>query len=123
MTNNQNISNQSQQAGSNEIEESTTNNQEEISLLWDNSADHLQIGQQEEILNSSEPQQDPLITNEKKDTKVYENTKQTTNENHTNELLESMTTAREANLAELNMTLRSKEKLKEPTRFKDYVKE
>ena len=123
MTNNQNISIQSQQAGSNEIEESTTNNQEEISLLWDNSAEHLLIGQQEEISNSSEPQQDPLITNEKEDTKVYENTKQTTNENHRNELLESMTAAREANLAELNMTLRSKEKLKEPTRFKDYVKE
>ena len=123
MTNDQNTSIQSQQAGSNEIEESTTNNPEEISLLWDNSAGHLLIGQQEEISNSTESQQDPLITHEKEDTKIYENTKQTTNDNHTNELLESMTTAREANLAELNMTLRSKEKLKEPTRFKDYVKE
>ena len=123
MTNDQNTSIQSQQVRANEIEEPITNNPEDLSLLWDNSAGHLLIGQQEEISNSSEPQQDPLITNEKEDTKVYENTKQSTNENHTNELLESMTTAREANLAELNMTLRSKEKLKEPTRFKDYVKE
>ena len=92
-------------------------------LVWDNSAGNLLLGQQEEISNSLISQQDPLITNEKEDTKIYENTKQTTNDNHTNELLESMTTAREANLAELNMTLRSKEKLKEPTRFKDYVKE
>ena len=122
-TNDQNTSIQSQQVRANEIEEPITNNPEDLSLLWDNSAGHLLIGQQEEISNSSEPQQDPLITNEKEDTKIYENTKQTTNDNHTNELLESMTTAREANLAELNMTLRSKEKLKETTRFKDYVKE
>ena len=77
-----------------------------------------------EISNSLISQQDPLITNEKEDTKIYENTTQTSNDNNTNELLENMTTAKEANEAQLKMMiLRSKEVLKEPSRLKDFVKE
>ena len=120
MTNDQNTSIQSQQARANEIEEPTTNNPEELSLLWDNSAD---LGQQKEISNSLISQQDPLITNEKEDTKIYENQTQIANDNNTNEFIENINKVKAANLAELNMTLRSKEKLKELTYLKDYVKE
>ena len=119
-TNEKNTSIQSQQARANEIEEPTTNNPEDLSLLWDNSAD---LGQQKEVTNSLISQQDPIITNEKEDTKIYENQSQISNDNNTNEFIENINKVKAANLAELNMTLRSKEKLKEPTYLKDYVKE
>ena len=122
-TNNQNTSIKSQQVKDNEIEDPLTNNPEDLSLVWDNSTRHLLVGQQKEISNPSEPHQDLQNTKEKEDTKIYENTKQTNNENHKNELLEIIGLAREDNLAELNMTLRSKEKLKEPIKLKDYIRE
>ena len=121
----QHTSIQSQQEGSTESEESTTNKAEEISLVWDNSAGNLLLGQQEEISHSILSQEDPLTTNEEEDNKnIYENTTQISNDNNTNELLENMTTAAEANKARMQMMiLRSKEDLKEPSRFKDFVKE
>ena len=121
----QHTSIQSQQEGSTESEESTTNKAEEISLIWDNSAGNLLLGQQEEISHSILSQEDPLNTNEDQDNKnIYENTSQTSNDNNTNELLENMTTAKEANEAQLKMmVLRSKEVLKEPGRLKDFGKE
>ena len=83
------------------------------------------LGQQEEISHSILSQEDPLNTNEDEDSKnIYENTTQISNDNNTNELLENMTTAEEANKARMKMMiLRSKEDLKEPSRFKDFVKE
>ena len=116
---------QSQQEGSTASEESTTNKAEDTSLVWDNSAGNLLLGNQEETSHSILSQEDPLSTSKEEDNKnIYENTTQISNDNNTNELLENMTTASEANKAEMQMMiLRSKEDLKEPSRFKDFVKE
>ena len=124
MKNDQNTSIQSQQAGANEIEEPTKNNPEDLSLLWDNSAD---LGQQTEVTNSLISQKDPIITNEKEGTKIYENQSQISQiadqDNNKNEFIENINKAKAANVAEMNMTLRSMEKLNPPTYLKDYITE
>ena len=121
----QHTSIQSQQEGSTASEESTTNKAEDTSLVWDNSAGNLLLGNQDEIFHSILSQDDPISTSKEEDNKnIYENTTQISNDNNTNELLENMTTASEANKARMQMMiLRSKEDLKEPSRFKDFVKE
>merc|ERR1711947_53945 len=107
-----------------EIEEPTKNNRENLSLLWDNSAD---LGQQTEVTNSLISQQDPIITNEKEGTKIYENQSQISQiadqDNNKNESIENISKAKAANVAEMNITLRSMEKLNPPTYLKDYITE
>ena len=131
MTDAQHTSIQSQQEGSTASDESNKSNSnkdekaEDTSLVWDNSAGNLLLGQQGEMSHSTLTQEDPLSTNEEEDNKkIYENTTQISNDNSTNELLENMTSAAEANKARMQMMiLRSKEELQEPSRYKDFVKE
>ena len=125
----QHTSIESQQEGSTASENSNKSNnntdeKDETSLVWDNSAGNLLIGQQGEMSQSTSKPKDPSYTNEEEDNKkIYENTSQVTNENSSNELLENMTSAHEANRAQMQMILRSKEELQEPNRYKDFIKE
>ena len=124
MTDAQHTSIQSQQEGSTASEESNNNKAEDTSLVWDNSAGNLLLGQQGEMSHYTLTQKDPLCTNEEEDNKkIYENTSQISKENSSNKLLENMTSADEANKARMQMILRSKEELQEPNRYKDFVKE
>ena len=119
-----NISTKNQQARDNAIEEQPNNNSEHLSLLWDNSAD---LGQQTEVTNSIISQKDPISTNEKEGTKIYENQSKTSQiadqDNNKNELIENINKAKTANIAEMSMTLRNQEKLNPPNYLKDYITE
>ena len=123
-TNEKNISTKNQPARDNEIEEQTKNYTENLSLLWDNSAD---LGQQKEVTNPLIPQKDPKNTNETEGTNIYENQSQISQiadqDNNKNESIENISKAKAANVAEMNMTLRSMEKLNPPTYLKDYITE
>ena len=129
LTEAQHTSIESQEEGSTASEKSNKSNNnkdekaEETSLVWDNSAGNLLLGQQGEMSHSTPKPKDPLCTNEEEDNKkIYENTAQISKENSRNELLEDMTSADEANQARMQMILRSKEELQEPNRYKDFVK-
>ena len=118
---------ESQQEGSAASEESNIldsnkdEKAEDTSLVWDNSAGNLLLGQLGEVSHSTPKPKDPLCTNEEEDNKkIYENTAQISKENSRNELLEDMTSADEANQARMQMILRNKEELQEPKRFKDF---
>ena len=123
-TDEKNISIKNQQARDNEIEEQPKNNSENLSLLWENSAD---LGQQTEVTNSIISQKDPISQNEKEVTKIYENQSKTSQiadqDNNKNELIENINKAKTANIAEMSMTLRNQEKLNPPNYLKDYVTE
>ena len=109
---------------SNKSNNNTDEKADETSLVWENSAGSLLLGQQGEMSHSTTKPKDPLYTNEEEDNKkIYENTSQVTKENSSNELLENMTSAHEANRAQMQMILRSKEELQEPNRYKDFIKE
>ena len=92
--------------------------------MWDNSAD---LGQQTEVTNPVIPQKDPKSTNETEGTNIYENQSQISQiadqDNNKNEFIENINKAKAANVAEMNMTLRSLEKLNPPTYLKDYITE
>ena len=88
MTEAQHTSIESQQEGSTASEESNKSNNnkdekaEETSLVWDNSAGNLLLGQQGEVSHSTPKPKDPLCTNEEEDKKkIYENTAQISKEN------------------------------------------
>ena len=116
-----NTSTNNQQAK--EIMEQPKNNSD-LSLLWDNSAD---LGLQTEITNTQLPQTDPVGTNDKQSTSIYENqfqiSKTADQDNSKNEIIESLNKAKAENQAEMNMTLRNQEKLNPPTCLKDYITE
>merc|ERR1712215_278758 len=92
-----NISTKNQQEKDNAIEEQPNNNSEHLSLLWDNSAD---LGQQTEVTNFIISQKDPISTNEKEVTKIYENQSKTSQitdqDNSKNELIENINKAKTA---------------------------
>ena len=123
-TDEKNISIKNQQARDNEIEEQPKNNSENLSLLWENSAD---LGQQTEVTNSIISQKDPISQNEKEVTKIYENQSKTSQiadqDNNKNELIENINKAKTANIAEMSTTLRNQEKLNPPNSLKDYITE
>ena len=88
MTEAQHTSIESQEEGSTASEESNKSNNnkdekaEETSLVWDNSAGNLLLGQQGEVSHSTPKPKDPLCTNEEEDKKkIYENTAQISKEN------------------------------------------
>jgi len=115
-----NTSTNNQQAKDKEIMEQPKNNSD-LSLLWDNSAD---LGLQTEVTNT---QKDPIGTNEKECTSIYENqfqiSKTVDQDNSKNEIIENINKAKAANQAEMNMTLRNQEKLNPPAYLKDYITE
>ena len=116
-----NTSTNNQQAK--EIMEQPKNNSD-LSLLWDNSAD---LGLQTEITNTQLPQTDPVGTNNKQSTSIYENqlqiSKTADQDNSKNEIIESLNKAKAENQAEMNMTLRNQSLLNPPTYLKDYITE
>ena len=116
-----NTSTNNQQAK--EIMEQPKNNSD-LSLLWDNSAD---LGLQTEITNTQLPQTDPVGTNDKECTSIYENqfqiSKTADQDNSKNEIIESLNKAKAENQAEMNMTLRNQSLLNPPTYLKDYITE
>ena len=81
------------------------------------------LGQQSEECHSTPKPTEPLCNNELENNKKhYENTAEISSlENSRNELLEEMTSAKEANQARLQMILRNREELKEPEKYKDFV--
>ena len=118
-----NTSTNNQQAKDKEIMEQPKNNSD-LSLLWDNSAD---LGLQTEVTNTQLSQKDPIGTNEKECTSIYENqfqiSKTVDQDNSKNEIIENINRAKAANQAEMNMTLRNQEKLNPPAYLKDYITE
>ena len=99
-------------------------NNSDLSLLWDNSAD---LGLQTEVTNTQLSQKDPIGTNEKECTNIYENQSQISQtadqDNSKNEVIENINKAKAANIAEMSMTLRNQEKLNPPAYLKDYITE